>query len=74
MTTLDDAEFSDPKRLEGKVIPYVAEKGWTNADSLWPLRVALTGREKSPSPFEVAWVLGKTRTLARLEDAIAALR
>ncbi len=70
LATLDDHAFDDPKALEGRVIPFIAEKGWTNADSLWPLRVALTGREKSPSPFEVAWVLGKGKTLARVEDAI----
>ncbi|OJI08843.1 MAG: hypothetical protein COV08_02980 [Candidatus Vogelbacteria bacterium CG10_big_fil_rev_8_21_14_0_10_49_38] len=33
---------------------------------LWPLRVALTGLDKSPDPFTVAAVLGKTETLARL--------
>jgi nondiscriminating glutamyl-tRNA synthetase len=36
---------------------------------LWPLRVALTGREKSPSPFEVAWVLGKKETKQRIKNA-----
>lgn len=37
---------------------------------LWPLRVALTGKEKSPSPFEVAWVLGKQETLKRINLAL----
>ena len=37
---------------------------------LWPLRVALTGREKSPSPFEIAYVLGKNETEKRIKMAI----
>jgi len=36
---------------------------------LWPLRVALCGREKSPSPFEIAAILGKEKTLKRIEKA-----
>lgn len=42
-------------------------------DFLWPLRVTLTGAEKSPSPFEVAWVLGKKESLKRLKSAISRL-
>ena len=38
-------------------------------DTLWPMRVALTGREKSPGPFEVAEVLGKEESLKRLKIA-----
>lgn len=37
---------------------------------LWPLRVSLTGKEKSPSPFEVAWVIGKDEALKRTKEAI----
>ena len=40
---------------------------------LWPMRVALTGREKSPDPFTVAGMIGKEETLARLEKAISVL-
>jgi len=37
---------------------------------LWPLRVALTGKEKSPSPWEVAWVIGKKESVERINSAI----
>jgi len=37
---------------------------------LWPLRAALTGQQKSPSPFECAWMLGKEETIERLKKAI----
>ena len=36
---------------------------------LWPLRVALTGKQASPGPFEVAEILGKERTLQRIAEA-----
>ncbi len=38
-------------------------------ETLWPMRVALTGREKSPGPFEVAEALGKEESLKRLKIA-----
>jgi len=37
---------------------------------LWPLRVALSGKEFSPSPFEIANVLGKEKTLKRIDQAL----
>lgn len=69
VASLPDEDFDEKKVLEEKTIAFVAEKEWTNAESLWPLRVALTGRERSPSPFEVMWVLGKERSLKRIRDA-----
>ena len=40
---------------------------------LWPLRVALSGREASAGPFEIAEILGKEKTLQRIQDAILML-
>jgi glutamyl-tRNA synthetase len=45
--------------------------GDRRGELLWPLRAALTGAQKSPSPFEVAWVLGKTESLKRIEKALS---
>ena len=36
---------------------------------LWPLRVALTGKKRSPGPFEVMEILGKDESLKRIEKA-----
>lgn len=47
--------------------------GENRGELLWPLRAALTGEKKSPSPFEVAWVLGKKETIARIKQAISKL-
>ncbi len=39
-------------------------------DVLWPLRYCLTGLERSPDPYEVAYILQKEKTLKRIEIAI----
>ena len=44
--------------------------GNKRGDLLWPLRAALTGAQKSPSPFEVAWVLGRNEALKRISNAL----
>lgn len=36
---------------------------------LWPLRSALSGKKASPSPFEIADILGKGKTLQRIKEA-----
>lgn len=50
---------------------YAEEIGKGNV--LWPLRYALTGKEKSPDPFTVASILGKEKTLERIQNAISLL-
>lgn len=40
---------------------------------MWPLRVALSGKKASASPFEIAVILGKEKTLQRIQDAIELL-
>lgn len=55
------------KNLEEKLLEAAGDK---RGDLLWPLRVALTGAQKSPSPFEVAWVLGKKESIERIKKAL----
>ena len=54
----------DAVTIKAAVMPYADAQGRGNV--LWPFRVALSGREKSPDPFELSAVLGKETTLARL--------
>ncbi len=37
---------------------------------LWPLRIALSGKEKSPDPFVLGELVGKQETLNRLKRAV----
>ncbi|MDP2663920.1 MAG: glutamate--tRNA ligase family protein, partial [bacterium] len=46
-----------------------AEKRRDRGELLWPLRVALTGKQASAGPFEVAEVLGREKTLKRIKEA-----
>lgn len=48
---------------------FLTAGGEKRGEFLWPVRTALTGKEKSPSPFEVAWVLGKEESLRRIKLA-----
>jgi glutamyl-tRNA synthetase len=57
--------------IKNAVWPYAEANGKGNV--LWPLRVALTGQEKSPDPFTSAYILGKKEALLRIGVAIAKL-
>jgi len=57
--------------LKEKLMPLAEEKGKGNV--LWPLRVALSGREKSPDPFTLLFILGKAESLKRIQSAIDSL-
>lgn len=41
--------------------------------TLWPLRYALSGQERSPDPFTLISILGKKETISRIANAIAIL-
>ena len=57
------------ENLESTLLFY-AEKEKDRGYLLWPLRVSLTGKRESATPFEIAEILGKKKTLKRLEEAI----
>ena len=42
----------------------------SRGDTLWPVRVALSGKNSSPGPFEIMGAIGKKESLSRIEDAI----
>jgi glutamyl-tRNA synthetase len=46
---------------------YAEKEGRGNV--LWPMRYALSGKDKSPDPFTLAGILGKQETLKRLTHA-----
>lgn len=54
--------------IKNVLTPYAEQEGKGNV--LWPLRVALSGKEKSPDPFELATILGKEATLTRLQSIV----
>ena len=52
-----------------KTLDGLGEKLKDRGLAYWPLRMALTGREKSPDPIDIALVLGKQKTLERIINA-----
>ncbi len=59
--------------LQNCLTNLIAEYNFTRRQVLWPIRVALTGQEKSPDVFDVLWALGKERSLVRIERALSLL-
>lgn len=57
--------------LDAQIMPYADIAG--RGDVLWPLRVALSGKDKSPGPFEIMDIIGKEESLRRIDLAIKKL-
>lgn len=69
----NEDDFMSLELIESRLLDFVKEKSWGNGDTLWPLRVALSGKEKSPSPFEYIYVFQKQECLHRIDAALARL-
>ena len=67
---ISDAEFT-PARIQEAVSAYAEGEG--KGEVFWPLRVALTGRERSVDPATAAFVLGKEESLRRISAVSATL-
>lgn len=69
LMTFKAPDFKTVKSLETKIFTWIKKNNYGVGDMLWPMRVALSGQQNSPSPFEIAWVLGKKITLERINQA-----
>lgn len=61
----------ESEKIKNSIWDYATEKG--RGSVLWPMRYALSGRDKSPAPFLLAEILGKEETLARLKNVVQLL-
>ena len=68
------------KKMEEVLFPEIAkfnlQKGYPENNKgfvMWPLRVALSGKRASAGPFEIACILGKEKTISRIQNAIKIL-
>ncbi|MEY4747360.1 MAG: hypothetical protein RLZZ416_409 [Candidatus Parcubacteria bacterium] len=68
---LDGVDFESETAIKDALWDYASEHG--RGAVLWPLRYALTGKERSPDPFVVASIIGKDSTLRRIDAALRAL-
>ena len=61
------------KDLNQMLSDAVTDSNLANGDVFWPVRVALCGEEKSPSPVELLLALGKDEAIARIEKGLVKL-
>lgn len=66
-TLLATADFSSPDTIKAALWDYAEATG--RGEVLWPLRMALTGMERSPDPFTIAYIIGQSKTLERIKVA-----
>jgi glutamyl-tRNA synthetase len=71
LNEMEDADFTQHS-IKNVLWDYATREG--RGAVLWPVRYALSGREQSPSPFELAEILGKEETLRRLKNALSLLQ
>jgi len=67
---LRQVEDFSPKVVEESFRALVAELGMKPADLVHPMRVALTGKTIGPGLFDTMALLGKEKTLQRLQEAV----
>jgi glutamyl/glutaminyl-tRNA synthetase len=63
--TLDD--------IKTPLLAHIAQAGKKNGQVLWPARVALSGAEFSPGAFEMAYILGREKSLARIQQVLESI-
>ncbi len=66
---IDESEFNREKIREESV-KKIETLGMKNGEFLSPFRIALSNRERSSGPFEIAEIIGNKKTLRRIERAI----
>ncbi len=67
---LSENDWHD-KKIKEILWPYAESEG--RGEVLWPLRYALSGKDKSPDPFTIAGIIGKDETEKRLSRAVKSL-
>jgi len=70
LSELPENEFT-ADTIKAAIWSYAEAQG--KGDVLWPLRVALTGKERSPDPFISAAIIGKQESLSRIDSALSNL-
>lgn len=68
---LGSADFSSSETIKSAIWDYAESVG--RGDVLWPMRYSLSGKDKSPDPFTLAYVFGKDETISRISRAIERL-
>ncbi len=68
LTAIPESDYTEQVNVKKAIWDYATAAGRGNV--LWPMRYALSGKEKSPDPFTICSIIGKDATLSRLHSAI----
>jgi glutamyl-tRNA synthetase len=72
--TLAQVEPFEPARLEAALHEFVESEGIKIGDVIHAIRVAITGKSIGPGLFDCLALLGRSRTLARIDLALARIK
>jgi nondiscriminating glutamyl-tRNA synthetase len=67
LSEIKDADWTK-ENLE-KILLKMSEEYSSRGELLWPLRVALSGKEASAGPFDILSILGREKSLNRIKSA-----
>lgn len=68
LSVINENDFTR-ETIKGAIWDYAEKEG--RGQVLWPFRVALSGKDKSPDPLQLSEIFGKTETITRLQHAIS---
>lgn len=69
---IEEKDFNTVETIKSQIWDFAEKEG--RGIVLWPLRIALTNKEKSFDPFTTLWILGKEKAIQRIEKAVQALQ
>ncbi len=67
---MTEETLSAPALIETAIKTYIEQEGLQTGLVLWPLRVALSTRTQSASPFEYVYILQKEESMKRITKAL----
>ena len=73
ISQMNDETLSSVNKLQTYIMNVINNHSVYKEDRgaiLWPLRYAISGKEKSPSPWEILYVLGKDECIKRIKEYI----
>ena len=73
LETIEKWTLANLHAVEVKIRDLAIQNNWKTLNAFMPMRVAITGTKQSPPLFDVIQVLGKEKTLDRLNKAIQVL-
>ncbi len=71
ITNTEESRFEE---IENIIKSELNKNNLNFGEYLWPLRVCLSGKSQSPSPFEIINIIGKKESINRIDKAINKFR